>query len=121
MARCTDRRSYDAGVAVVSTESHLIKKPVVIEPGGLIGILGGGQLGRMTAMAARTMGYRGRVMDPEAKCPPRFVVYEPVVGKWDDVAAAQKLARGADAVTLEIEQIGVEALTEVANMAPLRP
>ena len=41
----------------------------VIEPGGLIGILGGGQLGRMTAMAARTMGYRVRVMDPEPKCP----------------------------------------------------
>src|ERR1700739_345059 len=121
MARCTDRRSYDAGVAVVSTESHLIKKPVVIEPGGLIGILGGGQLGRMTAMAARTMGYRVRVMDPEAKCPASFVVDETITGKWDDVEAAKKLARGADAVTLEIEQIGVDALSEVARLAPLRP
>jgi len=105
----------------VSTESHLIKKPVVIEPGGLIGILGGGQLGRMTAMAARTMGYRVRVMDPEAKCPASFVVDETITGKWDDVEAAKKLARGADAVTLEIEQIGVDALSEVARLAPLRP
>ena len=102
-------------------ESPLQKKIPVIEPGGLIGILGGGQLGRMTAMAARTMGYRVRVMDPEAKCPASFVVDETIVGKWDDVAAAQKLAKGADAVTLEIEQIGVDALSEVAKMAPLRP
>jgi 5-(carboxyamino)imidazole ribonucleotide synthase len=71
-------------------------------------------------MAARTMGYRVRVMDPEAKCPASFVA-ETIVGKWDDVAAAQKLAKGADAVTLEIEQIGVDALSEVAKMAPLRP
>jgi 5-(carboxyamino)imidazole ribonucleotide synthase len=93
----------------------------VIEPGGMIGILGGGQLGRMTAIAARTMGYRVRVMDPEPKCPASFVVDETIVGEWDDVAAAQKLARGADALTLEIEQIGVDALKLVAELAPLRP
>jgi 5-(carboxyamino)imidazole ribonucleotide synthase len=93
----------------------------VIEPGGLLGILGGGQLGRMTAMAARTMGYRVRVMDPEPGCPASFVVDEVVVGKWDDVAAARRLATGVDAVTLEIEQIGVAALREVAALAPLRP
>ncbi|HEY9126919.1 MAG TPA: hypothetical protein VIM62_07315, partial [Acidobacteriaceae bacterium] len=57
----------------------------IVEPGGLLAILGGGQLGRMTAMAARTMGYRVRVMDPEAGCPASFVVDEVVVGKWDDV------------------------------------
>jgi 5-(carboxyamino)imidazole ribonucleotide synthase len=93
----------------------------IVRPGGLIGILGGGQLGRMTAMAARTMGYRVRVMDPEAACPASFVVDETIVGRWDDVAAARRLATGADAVTLEIEQIGVEALSEVARIAPLRP
>jgi 5-(carboxyamino)imidazole ribonucleotide synthase len=87
----------------------------------LLAILGGGQLGRMTAMAARSMGYRVRVMDPEEGCPASFVVDEVVVGKWDDVAAARRLAAGADAVTLEIEQIGVDALREVANLAPLRP
>ena len=93
----------------------------VVEPGGLLAILGGGQLGRMTAMAARTMGYRVRVMDPEARCPAQHVVDEVVVGRWDDVAAARRLALGADAVTLEIEQIGVDALREVAALAPLRP
>ena len=87
----------------------------------LLAILGGGQLGRMTAMAARTMGYRVRVMDPEASCPASFVVDETIVGRWDDVDAARRLATGADVVTLEIEQIGVDALRVVESLAPLRP
>ncbi len=103
------------------TRGSQVSSGRVIAPGGLIGILGGGQLGRMTAMAARTMGYRVRVMDPEAGCPASFVVDEVVVGKWDDVAAARRLAAGVDAVTLEIEQIGVDALRSVAEVAPLRP
>ena len=97
------------------------QKDIIVRPGGLIAILGGGQLGRMTAMAARTMGYRVRVMDPEAKCPASFVADETIVGLWSDAGAARRLATGADAVTLEIEQIGVEALREVAEIAPLRP
>jgi 5-(carboxyamino)imidazole ribonucleotide synthase len=87
----------------------------------LVAILGGGQLGRMTAMAARTMGYRVRVMDPEPACPASFVADETITGRWDDVDAARRLAADADAVTLEIEQIGVDALTAVAKIAPLRP
>jgi len=102
-------------------EPMQLERPSIIRPGGLLAILGGGQLGRMTAMAARTMGYRVRVMDPEPVCPASFVVDETIVGRWDDVAAARRLATGADAVTLEIEQIGVDALTEVAWLAPLRP
>lgn len=97
------------------------EKSSVVKPGGLIAILGGGQLGRMTAMAARTMGYRVRVMDPEAACPASFVVDETIVGRWDDADAAHRLAAGADAVTLEIEQIGVDALKRVDALAPLRP
>ena len=93
----------------------------IVRPGGLLAILGGGQLGRMMAMAARTMGYHVRVMDPDPACPASFVVDETIVGRWDDVAAARRLATGADAVTLEIEQIGVDALSEVARIAPLRP
>ena len=96
-------------------------KSNVVGPGGLLAILGGGQLGRMMAMAARTMGYRVRVMDPEPACPASFVVDETIVGRWDDADAAHRLAEGADAVTLEIEQIGVDALERVANLAPLRP
>ncbi len=111
------------GVAGVSgiLESRQEEKRSIIQPGGIIAILGGGQLGRMTAMAARTMGYRVRVMDPEPLCPASFVVDETITGQWDDVGAARRLATGADAVTLEIEQIGVDALAEVARIAPLRP
>jgi 5-(carboxyamino)imidazole ribonucleotide synthase len=60
-------------------------------------------------------------MDPEPACPASFVVDETIVGRWDDVGAARRLAEGADAVTLEIEQIGVDALAAVAALAPLRP
>ncbi len=103
----------------MSRDRHL--KPEIVPPGGLLAILGGGQLGRMMAMAARTMGYRVRVMDPEAKCPASYVADETIMGRWDDVDAACRLASGADVVTLEIEQIGVDALREVARLAPLRP
>jgi len=97
------------------------KQNAIVRPGALLAILGGGQLGRMTAMAARTMGYRVRVMDPESACPASFIADQTIVGRWDDRRAARMLARGANAVTLEIEQIGVEALAEVAEIAPLRP
>lgn len=103
------------------TEVSRPTNTTIVRPGGLLAILGGGQLGRMMAMAARTMGYRVRVMDPEAECPASFVVDETIVGRWDDVEAARRLAKGADVVTLEIEQIGIEALSEVAHLAPLRP
>ena len=66
----------------------------VIVQGSTIGILGGGQLGRMTAMAARSMGYRVQVMDPDPSCPARFVVDACFVGSWDDAKAAADLARG---------------------------
>lgn len=92
-----------------------------VAPGGIVAILGGGQLGRMMAFAARTMGYRVRVMDPEAACPASFVADEVVVGEWGDAEAARRLATGADAVTLEIEQISVDALAQVAAITPLRP
>ena len=97
------------------------EKSATVRPGGTLAILGGGQLGRMMAMAARSMGVHVRVMDPEAKCPASFVVDETIVGRWDDAEAAHRLAEGADAVTLEIEQIGVDALERVASLAPLRP
>jgi 5-(carboxyamino)imidazole ribonucleotide synthase len=67
------------------------------------------------------MGYHVRVMDPEANCPASFIADEVIVGRWSDADAARRLAAGADAVTLEIEQIGVDALREVASLAPLRP
>jgi 5-(carboxyamino)imidazole ribonucleotide synthase len=92
-----------------------------ILPGATIGILGGGQLGRMTAMAARSLGYRIHVMDPDPSCPARFVVDACFQGEWDDARAAADLARGCDVVTLEIEQLSLECLEAAAHFAPVRP
>src|SRR5579875_1902994 len=92
-----------------------------ILPGSTLGILGGGQLGRMVAMAARSFGYRVQVMDPDPSCPARFVVDACFEGNWDDAHAAADLARGSDVVTLEIEQISLACLEAAAKFAPVRP
>jgi 5-(carboxyamino)imidazole ribonucleotide synthase len=75
----------------------------------------------MTAMAARSMGYRVQVMDPDPSCPARFVVDACFVGSWDDARAAADLARGCDVITLEIEQISLASLDAAARHAPVRP
>ena len=92
-----------------------------ILPGATIGIFGGGQLGRMTAMAARGMGYRILVLDPDPACPARFVVDGCIEAGWDDSREAANLARGCDVVTLEIEQISATSMEAAASYAPVRP
>src|SRR5271154_4406568 len=92
-----------------------------ILPGATIGIFGGGQLGRMTAMAARGMGYRLLVLDPDPACPARFVVDGCIEAGWDDSREAANLARGCDVVTLEIEQISPASMEAAASYAPVRP
>jgi 5-(carboxyamino)imidazole ribonucleotide synthase len=98
---------------------NLSASPIL--PGATIGILGGGQLGRMTAMAARSLGYRVQVMDPDPSCPARFVVDACFEGSWNDARAAANLARGCDVVTLEIEQVAIECLEAAEKFAPVRP
>ncbi len=92
-----------------------------ILPGATIGIFGGGQLGRMTAMAARGMGYRILVLDPDPACPARFVVDGCIEAGWDDSREAANLARGCDVVTLEIEQISERSLEAAGSFVPVRP
>ncbi|HVX40601.1 MAG TPA: 5-(carboxyamino)imidazole ribonucleotide synthase [Gemmatimonadaceae bacterium] len=93
----------------------------IIAPGSTIGILGGGQLGRMAAMAARTMGYGVHVLDPDGECAAGAVADRVVAAKFDDADAAADLARNCDVVTLEIEQIGTNALEAASRYAPVRP
>jgi 5-(carboxyamino)imidazole ribonucleotide synthase len=92
-----------------------------ILPGATLGIFGGGQLGRLTAIAARGMGYRVRVLDPDPACPARFVVDECIEASWDDIHEAANLARGSDVVTLEIEQVALASLDAAAQYVPVRP
>jgi 5-(carboxyamino)imidazole ribonucleotide synthase len=92
-----------------------------ILPGSTIGIMGGGQLGRMMAMAARSLGYRILVMDPDPACPAAPVVDECFEGGWNDSLTAAYMARGCDVVTLEIEQLSIECMDAAARFAPVRP
>ena len=94
---------------------------MAILPPATIGILGGGQLGRMTALAARSMGYGVQVLDPNADCAARPVVDRVVVAAFDDPDGAAELARGCDVVTIEIEQISPAALDAARRHAPVRP
>jgi 5-(carboxyamino)imidazole ribonucleotide synthase len=93
----------------------------VIAPGRIIGILGGGQLGRMTAIAARSMGYGVHTLDPDPTCPARGVADRTITAPFDDELAAAWLAHGCDVVTLEIEKIALGSLRAAAERAPLRP
>lgn len=92
-----------------------------ILPGATLGILGGGQLGRMTAMAARALGYHIHTLDPDPSCASRFVVEKCITASFDDPEAAAELARGVQVVTLEIEKISLASLEAAARYAPLRP
>ncbi len=93
----------------------------VIQPGAIIGILGGGQLGRMTGMAARSLGYDVHVLDPDAHCPASVIASRTIAAPYDDAGAAAELAKGCAVVTLEIEQIARPALEAAAQHAPLHP
>lgn len=95
------------------------QEPVL--PGATIGFLGGGQLGRMSAMAARAMGYDVHVLDPDPACPARAVASRVITAPFDDAHAAADLAQHCAVVTLEIELIARTALDAAAAHAPLRP
>ncbi len=90
-------------------------------PGGTLGILGGGQLGRMMVLAARTLGYQVQALDPDPACSARWVVDQCYTADFGDVRAATQMARACDVVTLEIEKIPQTTLRAVAQHAPLRP
>ena len=90
-------------------------------PGATIGVLGGGQLGRMLAVVARQMGYRIVVLDPSASCPTAQVADGVVEGALDDLEAARRVAQQADVVTLDTEHVPAELLEELEAIAPVRP
>ena len=90
-------------------------------PGATIGILGGGQLGRMMTLAARVLGYHVIILDPDPKCAAGAVADRVIAAKFDDVAAATELARACDVITVEIEKIGAEAMAAASAIVPVRP
>jgi 5-(carboxyamino)imidazole ribonucleotide synthase len=86
----------------------------VLAPGTTIGILGGGQLGRMTALAAARLGYRCHVFATEPDSPAEQVCRAATVAEFSDLAALERFAAAVDVVTFEFENIPAEAVRFVA-------
>ncbi len=95
--------------------------PAPILPPSTIGILGGGQLGRMLALAARPLGFGIAVLDPDPACPAAGVADRVVVGRYDDVAAAAELAAGCSVVTYELEHVAATVVESLEALLPVRP
>lgn len=86
-------------------------------PGGTIGIVGGGQLGKMMAISAKNMGFHVGVLDPASDCPTAQLADWNIVADCDDVLALETLAKRSDTVTYETSKIGVESLNAVIELA----
>jgi len=93
----------------------------VIPPGSTIGIIGGGQLGRMAAMAAARLGYDCVILTPEADSPAARVSREAIVAPYDDPAALSAFADAVDVVTFEFENVPADAVARLAKRRPVRP
>jgi 5-(carboxyamino)imidazole ribonucleotide synthase len=102
-----------------SPAAAAVAEPIL--PPAAIGILGGGQLGRMLGFAARAMGYRIVVLDPDPDCPAAAIADRVVLGAYDDIAAARELAVGCDVVTYELEHVSLELVRAVGELIPVRP
>ncbi|TGS09080.1 5-(carboxyamino)imidazole ribonucleotide synthase [Mesorhizobium sp. M2E.F.Ca.ET.209.01.1.1] len=92
-----------------------------LAPGSTIGIIGGGQLGRMLAMAAARLGYRIVVLEPQADCPAAQVANRQIVAAYDDPAALAELAVASAVVTYEFENVPVAAAETLAAKVPVYP
>lgn len=94
----------------------------MVSPGSFIGLLGGGQLARMSALAGRRLGYRFRTFDPAGPAAPAAPVCEEIIqAPFDDLAALARFARGLDVVGFEFENIPPAALQAVEGWCPVHP
>ena len=92
-----------------------------LHTGAVIGILGGGQLGRMLAVAAARLGFRCHVYEPSAAPPAADVAHALTTAGYDDVAALTAFAAAVDVVTYEFENIPTAALDLLESLRPIRP
>ncbi|PWE18658.1 5-(carboxyamino)imidazole ribonucleotide synthase [Marinicauda salina] len=92
-----------------------------LEPGARVGILGGGQLGRMLAMAAARLGLDAVIFAPEHDSPASRVAAETIVAEYDDLDAVARFAGSVSAVTYEFENVPVATAEAAAAEAPVRP
>ncbi|MBI4264831.1 MAG: 5-(carboxyamino)imidazole ribonucleotide synthase [Acidobacteria bacterium] len=93
----------------------------VVPPGSALGVIGGGQLGRMFALTARRMGYRVHTFSPEEDSPTGQVADVEVTASYEDLDALKTFAGGVDVVTFEYENVPIEAVDALEALAPVRP
>ncbi|MDQ7015564.1 MAG: 5-(carboxyamino)imidazole ribonucleotide synthase [Gammaproteobacteria bacterium] len=93
----------------------------MILPGATLGMLGGGQLGRMFVVAARTMGYHVIVLDPDPNSPAGQIADEHLHAAYSDEWALQQLAKSCDAITTEFENVPSATLRTLEPLCPVRP
>ncbi|HEY1092713.1 MAG TPA: 5-(carboxyamino)imidazole ribonucleotide synthase [Burkholderiaceae bacterium] len=86
-----------------------------------LGVMGGGQLGRMFVQAAQTLGYRTVVLDPDAASPAGAVAHEHICADYLDPAALARLAASCEAITTEFENVPAQALTQLAALRSVAP
>lgn len=92
-----------------------------LRPGQTIGILGGGQLGRMLAVAASRLGLHVHIFEPGANCPASEVAQTTTTASYDDTDALTAFARSVDVVTYEFENVPTAALDAIEALCPIRP
>ena len=92
-----------------------------LNPGSTIGIIGGGQLGRMLAIAARQMDYKTVVLDPDSNCPAGQVADRVIRSEYSDLKASNELAALADVVTYEFENVDADPVSSAEKHKPVRP
>ena len=92
-----------------------------ILPGATLGMLGGGQLGRMFAVAASRLGYKVIVYAPETESPAGEVSHKHICAPYEDEERLLQFAREVQVISLEFENIPVATLERVSELAPVRP
>ncbi len=92
-----------------------------LEPGAVVGILGGGQLARMLAIEAQKMGYFVHIFDPNIDCPASSVCNKLTTAKFTELSALKTFAREIDVLTFEFENIPVDSLQDIKDLVKMRP
>ncbi|MGH1349816.1 MAG: 5-(carboxyamino)imidazole ribonucleotide synthase [Methyloligellaceae bacterium] len=110
------------GKGLLQLQSFLsMKGDARLKPGSRIGIIGGGQLGRMLAMAAAQLGFHVHIYAPEDKPPAAEVSEHHTCAEYNDVEALSRFARSVDVITYEFENIPAQPVASLSGIAPLFP
>ena len=90
-------------------------------PGATLGMLGGGQLGRMFTIAARNMGYKVIVLEPDTGSPAGQLADKHIIAAYDDADALVEMSEQCDVITTEFENIPADVLNKLAESVPVHP